>query len=55
MTCYQEGREARGNGQTKADCPYGEQFALARRNWLEGWTDSDTMIRALEPYQETAT
>lgn len=45
---YNEGREARRNGQTQAACPYAD--GPSRANWLEGWRDSDAMLRALEPF-----
>lgn len=55
MTYYEEGRTARIIGKQKSVCPYAPEFVLARRNWIDGWGDSDTMIRALEPYQESKT
>ena len=45
MSAYQEGRAARMAGATRDACPYPSgPFA---RSWVEGWTDSDTIYRAL--------
>jgi hypothetical protein len=51
MPSYQEGREARRNGQAKADNPYPAGTPMAR-NWAEGWTDSNEILRAMERYQQ---
>jgi hypothetical protein len=56
VTAYTEGREARQNGKPVTANPYGlpgglpDPFASL---WLEGWRDSDTMLRALEPWNGT--
>lgn len=46
MTCYEEGRAARREKKARTDCPYPAD-SHAARCWCEGWTDSDTMLRAL--------
>jgi hypothetical protein len=43
---YNEGREARRNGQPKSACPYPDGNPFARM-WLEGWIDSDTIPAAV--------
>lgn len=45
MPSYTEGREARRAGLPIDACPY--QAGPMRANWLEGWNDSNAMLKAL--------
>jgi hypothetical protein len=51
MPSYSEGRAARINGLPIGANPYLAGTPM-HANWAEGWRDSDTMLRALEPYNE---
>jgi hypothetical protein len=50
VTAYTEGREARRNGEPITANPY---ESLSASWWESGWRDSDTMLRALEPWNGT--
>lgn len=50
MSTYEEGRQARRDGQSRDANPHDERSPL-KRLWDEGWTDSDSILRAMEPYQ----
>jgi hypothetical protein len=46
MMTYEEGRQARRDGKARLSNPYLAGTAL-HAWWDEGWSDSDTMLRAL--------
>ena len=52
MSAYEEGRQARREELALTACPYGVESAAFRASWLEGWRDSDAILRALAPFQE---